>query len=252
MKKIKSYSKFVKSKFNPKPSKKTYGWMPDPKTKVTKVKEELDLRKALTGAALGTTLAFGQPQTNTIPNAPIEQSTKFELDAQKTVEKVREISVVRKSKSDDDVLDKILFEIETNIGNKDSAKLVELSHKLMEHIDENYGYKVPQHKVEELSISSLEEKCKSMTIFEILGWLGSICLAICGLPQAWQSYKDKHSEGISWGFILLWTFGEIFALAYVYDKLDLPLLLNYGTNILILGVILYYKINPTNDGNKEI
>ena len=42
MKKIKSYDKFIKAKFNPKPSKKTYGWMPDPKVKVTKVKEELD------------------------------------------------------------------------------------------------------------------------------------------------------------------------------------------------------------------
>jgi uncharacterized protein with PQ loop repeat len=87
---------------------------------------------------------------------------------------------------------------------------------------------------------------KNMTIFEIMGWLGSICLAICGIPQAWQSYKDKHSDGISWGFVLLWAFGEVFALAYVYDKLDLPLLLNYATNILILGVILYYKVKPQN------
>jgi hypothetical protein len=31
---------------------------------------------------------------------------------------------------------------------------------------------------------------------------------------------------------------------YVYDKLDLPLVMNYATNILILGVILYYKIYP--------
>ena len=87
---------------------------------------------------------------------------------------------------------------------------------------------------------------KGMSIFEILGWLGSICLAICGIPQAWQSFKDKHSHGISWGFVLLWAFGEVFALAYVYDKLDLPLLLNYATNILILAVILYYKVKPQN------
>ena len=59
-----------------------------------------------------------------------------------------------------------------------------------------------------------------------------------------MSYRDKHSHGISWAFVLLWAFGEAFALAYVYDKLDLPLVTNYLTNILILGVILYYKINP--------
>ena len=111
-----------------------------------------------------------------------------------------------------------------------------------------------QKDLSELSSAGISEQTKGMSIFEILGWLGSICLAICGLPQAWQSFKDKHSYGISWGFVLLWAFGEIFALAYVYDKLDLPLLLNYATNILILAVILYYKIKPqtTADYDKEV
>jgi len=36
-KKIKTFSEFVKSNFNPKPSNKTFGWMPDPKFKITKV-----------------------------------------------------------------------------------------------------------------------------------------------------------------------------------------------------------------------
>lgn len=37
--KIKSFGEFIKSKFNPKPSNKTFGWMPDPKVKITKVKD---------------------------------------------------------------------------------------------------------------------------------------------------------------------------------------------------------------------
>ena len=108
-------------------------------------------------------------------------------------------------------------------------------------------------KEEEIMAESLILEEEGLAL-KILGWLGSICLAICGIPQAWQSIKDKHSHGISWGFVLLWAFGEIFALAYVYDKLDLPLLLNYATNILILGVILYFKINPKNtvDYDKEV
>ena len=211
------------------------------------VNEELDLRKALTGAALGTSLALGKPQTTQAQNIPTEQSYQSEINSIETIEKIKEISSIRKTKSNDEELSKILFEIETNLGNKDSAKLVELSHKLINHVEDKYGYRIPEHKVEEFTVSTLKDKVKSMTIFEVLGWLGSICLAICGLPQAWQSYKDKNSEGISWGFILLWAFGEVFALAYVYDKLDLPLLLNYATNILILAVILYYKINPSKD-----
>jgi uncharacterized protein with PQ loop repeat len=211
------------------------------------INEEIDLRKALTTAALGTTLAVSQPQqTIASTTNQIEQSSETKLNAKETIDKVKEISTIRKTKSNDEQLSNILFEIETNLGNKDSAKLIELSHKLINHVEDKYGYRIPEHKLEEVSASTITDKVKSMTIFEILGWLGSICLAICGLPQAWQSYKDKNSEGISWGFILLWAFGEVFALAYVYDKLDLPLLLNYTTNILILGVILYYKVRPQN------
>jgi uncharacterized protein with PQ loop repeat len=140
----------------------------------------------------------------------------------------------------------ILDEIKSNINSKDSTKFIELYTKLTSHIESEYDYKIPEQKVEELTEAGIAGMVKNMTIFEIMGWLGSICLAICGIPQAWQSYKDKHSDGISWGFVLLWAFGEVFALAYVYDKLDLPLLLNYATNILILGVILYYKVKPQN------
>lgn len=80
-----------------------------------------------------------------------------------------------------------------------------------------------------------------------------MCLALCGVPQAIQSYQDKHSHGISWGFLLLWGFGEIFAMIYVFEKLDIPLLMNYAANILIVGVMVYYKIKPHKniDGSVE-
>lgn len=155
-----------------------------------------------------------------------------------------EISQVRKNEPVKDVeLSNILSEIENNIN--DSTKYEEMFNRLSTHIEEKYGYKIEDRKVEEkFTEAGVAGIAKNLTLMEIIGWLGSICLAICGIPQAWQSYKDKHSEGISWSFILLWTFGELFALAYVYDKLDLPLFVNYATNILILSVILYYKIRP--------
>lgn len=31
---------------------------------------------------------------------------------------------------------------------------------------------------------------------ELAGWLGSIMLAVCAAPQAWQSYKQKHADGV--------------------------------------------------------
>ncbi len=51
---------------------------------------------------------------------------------------------------------------------------------------------------------------------EIIGWLGSILFAICAVPQAVQSYKQKHSHGISKAFLALWLFGEVFTTIYIY------------------------------------
>jgi uncharacterized protein with PQ loop repeat len=79
---------------------------------------------------------------------------------------------------------------------------------------------------------------------ELIGYIGSIMLAVCGLPQALESYKTKSSEGLTWGFLGLWFFGEIFTFAYVLPKMDLPLLINYSANIIFLAIIIYYKIKP--------
>jgi len=81
-------------------------------------------------------------------------------------------------------------------------------------------------------------------MLELFGWVGSILLAFCGLPQAIESYKTKSSYGVTWGLILMWLLGEIFTLIYVFPKSDLPLIFNYTANILFISVIGYYKIFP--------
>lgn len=79
---------------------------------------------------------------------------------------------------------------------------------------------------------------------DIFGYIGSICLALCAIPQAWLCYKQGHSEGISIYFLLLWTFGEIFTLVYVIYNIDIPLILNYVANLLFLSVIWKYRFYP--------
>jgi len=79
---------------------------------------------------------------------------------------------------------------------------------------------------------------------ELLGWIGSLAFAICGLPQAILSYKQGHSAGISWGFISLWAIGEVLTLIYVFDKGHPPLIFNYVGNLIFVGIILRYKIWP--------
>ena len=79
---------------------------------------------------------------------------------------------------------------------------------------------------------------------EIFGWIGAVCFAICGIPQAYKSYKDGHSRGISNGLLTLWMIGEISMVIYILPKGDAPLLLNYFGNILSVGTIIYYKVKP--------
>lgn len=215
------------------------------------------LKSAVLGAGLAASLFASSPNVNAQNIVKPALTNPMSKDGITTaVEQTTELSNIRKSELNpkDDQLQSILSEIQSKINSGTQEEYQELFNKLSAHVESKYGYKIEPKNLEELSAAGISEQAKGMSIFEILGWLGSICLAICGIPQAWQSIKDKHSHGISWGFVLLWSFGEIFALAYVYDKLDLPLLLNYATNILILAVILYYKIKPQNtvDYDKEV
>lgn len=79
-------------------------------------------------------------------------------------------------------------------------------------------------------------------MIEVFGWVSSIFLALCGVPQAWKCFKEKHARGISWGFILLWFAGEIVGLVYTISIGAYPLIANYSFNTLVTFVILYYKI----------
>ena len=79
---------------------------------------------------------------------------------------------------------------------------------------------------------------------EIIGWIGSALFALCGLPQAVQSTREGHSHGLSWLFLLMWFWGEIFTLCYVWPKMDYPLLANYFVNMVFVVIILFYKIFP--------
>ena len=215
------------------------------------------IKSAVLGAALGASLFANSPTVSAqslVKPALTNPTSKDGIND--AVEQVEGLSNIRKTDLNpkDEQLNNILSEIQSKLESGNQEEYKELFNKLSTHIEYKYGYKIEPKNLDELSSAGIAEQTKGMSIFEILGWLGSICLGICGIPQAWQSFKNKHSHGISWGFVLLWAFGEIFALAYVYDKLDLPLLLNYSTNILILAVILYYKISPKNtvDYDKEV
>jgi len=73
---------------------------------------------------------------------------------------------------------------------------------------------------------------------EIIGWIGAILLATCGLPQLYKTIKTKSFEGLSIVFITWWFLGEVFVLIYVLERaFRWPLIFNYGVNIVVCAII---------------
>lgn len=78
-----------------------------------------------------------------------------------------------------------------------------------------------------------------------LGWAGSLLLALCAIPQAYKSYTEKRTVGVSIVFLWMWLAGEVMAAIYVYwEKYSLPLMLNYISNIILILIIMWFSYFP--------
>lgn len=91
----------------------------------------------------------------------------------------------------------------------------------------------------------LMRRRRSLLVTFLVGYVGSLLLAFCGLPQALQSLSQGHSEGVSPVFLAMWGAGEVFTIIYVLrsrEKLDWPLLVNYTLNLTFIGIIGWYMI----------
>ena len=89
------------------------------------------------------------------------------------------------------------------------------------------------------------------TNLSAFAWIGSICYALCMIPQAWSSYKNKHSDGVTWGLLWLSVGGELSMLTYSLGNQLYPLIGNYIANLFFTIVILYYKFRKSNKETKE-
>lgn len=85
----------------------------------------------------------------------------------------------------------------------------------------------------------------------LLGWIGSICFAICGAPQAFKCVLDGHGRGLSRLFLSLWLGGELCYVAAVWMEFGWVswMMVNYILNIVWILVILKYMVWPRNDTN---
>jgi uncharacterized protein with PQ loop repeat len=81
---------------------------------------------------------------------------------------------------------------------------------------------------------------------ELIGWLGSILMGGCGIPQAWESLQKGHSDGLTHLFLWMWAIGEVLMLAYVlsFNTASWPLIANYIVNLALLAIMMKYKYWP--------
>lgn len=77
---------------------------------------------------------------------------------------------------------------------------------------------------------------------ELLAWVGCILLATCALPELVRTLRTKKCS-LTWGFLLMWLFGEIFTLLPVLSRnLGAFLVFNYSLNVVIIFILCYYKV----------
>jgi len=76
---------------------------------------------------------------------------------------------------------------------------------------------------------------------ETIGYLGSLLLTVCGIPEVIRTIKDGKCH-LGWSMIVLWTLGEVFMIAYAFYLWNGPLIMNYTFNFFVVGIMLFYKI----------
>lgn len=79
------------------------------------------------------------------------------------------------------------------------------------------------------------------TVKEAIGWLGSLSLSFCGVPEVIKTVQEAQC-GVGWGMLNMWLVGEILMLYYTWHLRNAPLRVNYLFNILCIAVMVVYKL----------
>ena len=77
-------------------------------------------------------------------------------------------------------------------------------------------------------------------MYDMMGWLGALLLAICAIPLTLEALIRKKVQ-IQSVFLLIWFAGEVLMFLYVIPLKDVPLLVNYLANIILLLPVMWVK-----------
>jgi len=79
---------------------------------------------------------------------------------------------------------------------------------------------------------------------EVVAWMATVILSLCGIPQAIKVFKEGHAEGISGAFIVMYLTGSSLNLIYVISLWELPLIAGTITGLFCVSTYAFYKLFP--------
>jgi uncharacterized protein with PQ loop repeat len=74
-----------------------------------------------------------------------------------------------------------------------------------------------------------------------IGLIGNLFLTFCAIPEVIRTLKDKRCH-LGWGFLSMWFVGEIFCFFYGFSLNEIPLMINYTFNLVVVSMMMYFKI----------
>ena len=82
---------------------------------------------------------------------------------------------------------------------------------------------------------------------ELIGYIGSVFLTINAVPELIRTINDQRCH-IGWPMLVLWFIGEVFMTIYALSLGNMPLILNYVFNFIVVIIMLGYKIHTMTRG----
>ncbi len=83
-----------------------------------------------------------------------------------------------------------------------------------------------------------------MDVWDWLVSAGSVGFIACLVPQLIKTVKSKRADDLSWGFLVLVIISSALALPYAIHDKQWLLSASWTVNLLVWGLVLYYKWHP--------
>lgn len=84
-----------------------------------------------------------------------------------------------------------------------------------------------------------------------IGLIGSLFLTFCAVPELYRTVKEGTCH-IGWGFLSMWFLGEIFCFFYGFQLNEIPLIINYTFNLIVVSVMVFFKIKNFDLSKKTV